>query len=968
MWKLEVYPSLMEVPAVEKYNRSGSLADFLKEAEIEWEGREFQPIVVTVNGKDYPVESWKKKIKSGSIVKIRVVPSGFIGKLIGKILGFIMKIFGGGKKQNARVDTGQARTLESVAASNNQPKLGDVVPEILGTFRKYPDYLVQPRRYFESADPRVQTLEFHACVGVGQFEIDSKDVKVGNTAFADIGDSRASYVIYEPNADLTGVTTNDNWYNAPEVGAATNGSTGIDLNSETLNFQNIPAPASYTFAEGNKVTRSDGAWPAGWEVGTIVRITQPNSYYVVHKYNNSTNVRTTEVTGNFKHIYPFFATRVATNWGFPLYYTLRLRWLQSSFKLEAGSNHTLGFTPIEINGPYRVDWIDPVVGTAKVTFYGWYGNNNAYNTISFYDPNAGFKITEKTSSYIKFTRVLSNAVDSTDYASYVDDASFLGFADMTASTASTVSLLAAAAYGARSAIFTGTPAGELTGTIEFDFFFPNGLSKVEDDGALTAITVSVLVEITDQDTGQSESVTYSFTDATIDQIGFTRRIRFGPYTEPRPNPNDPPRVFPGLFGRDIRPLVSVRRISQASTSTSINDKVVWYGLKSMLPNRTRYPNWTTIGVKLRSGGKLSGNSESEVNLIAKRKIEPVAGGARRVSSRIEDYVAYIAKTAGYTAAQLDIEELTRLGNKWADRGDYFNHIFDETTVQAAISTVLAAGYAELTVENGRLKPVRDEVRTVFEHAYSPQNMLAGGLDRQFKAPRPDDIDGVEVDYLDTETWTRKTVICTLPGSLRTRLKKIKIDGVGDKTRAWRAGMRELRQEKYRIWGYSFSTELDAMCSSYLSYVPIYDDIPKYMQTATVEGSTSSAGVTYITISEDVKYADYGASALVCAMRRRDGTSTAFMTIERDTSLAPNVVKIPASEYAKLPEQLKQATYNHDLGTGEPLHIFIGIANRLCFPALIVDISSSGYNKTNVKAVNYDARVYADDDNQPPLDA
>lgn len=960
MWKLEVYPSLMEVPAIEKYNRSGSLADFLKEAEIEWEGREYQPIVVTVNGKDYPIESWKKKIKSGSIVKICVVPSGFIGKLIGKILGFIMKIFGGGKKQNARVDTGQARTLESVAASNNQPKLGDVVPEILGTFRKYPDYLVQPRRYFEGADPRVQTLEFHACVGVGQFEIDSQDVKVGNTAFADVGDSRASYVIYEPNADLTGVTTNDNWYNSPEVGAATNGSTGIDLNSETLNFNNIPAPASYTFAEGNKVTRSDGAWPAAWEVGTIVRVTQPNSYFVQHYFNApGSNGRTTVVTGNFKHLAPVFRQTVGS--GFFSSLLLRLRWVEASFKLEADSGANL-------NGPVDIQWIDESLGTARVTFYGKYGTNNAYNTISFYDPNAGFKITEKTSSYIKFSRVLSNVADYGDYYSYVADGSFRGFVDMTAATTATVSFLAAAAYGARSAIFTGTPAGELTGTIELDFFFPSGLSKVEDNGALTEITVSVLVEITDQDSGQSESVTYSFSSATIDQIGFTRRIRFGPYTKPSPNPNDPPREFPGLFGRNIRPLVAVRRISQASTSTSINDKVVWYGLKSMLPNRTRYPNWTTIGVKLRSGGKLSGNSESGVNLIAKRKIEPAAGGARRVSSRIEDYVAYIAKTAGYTAAQLDIEELTRLGSKWADRGDYFNHIFDETTVQAAISTVLGAGYAELTVENGRLKPVRDEVRTGFEHAYSPQNMLSGGLDRQFKSPRPDDIDGVEVDYLDTETWTRKTVVCTLPGSLRTRLKKIKIDGVGDKTRAWRAGMRELRQEKYRIWGYSFSTELDAMCSSYLSYVPIYDDIPKYMQTAMVEGSTSTAGVTYITISEEVKYAEYGASPLVCAMRRRDGTSTEFMTIERDTSLAPNVVKIPASEYAKLPEQLKQATYNHDLGTGEPLHIFIGIANRLCFPALIVDISPSGYNKTNVKAVNYDARVYADDDNQPPLDA
>lgn len=942
----------MEGAYIEHYKRSGSLAQWLKEADIEWENLEHQPIIVTVNGDPYPPAKWKKRIKSGSVVKIRVIPFGFIGKLIGKILNFIMKIFGGKPKTQTRVDTPQSKSLESVEATGNAPKLGDVVPEIFGTFRKYPDYLVQPRRYFESADPRVQTLEFHACVGVGQFEIDSKDVKVGNTAFADVGDSRASYVIYEPNADLTGVTTNDNWYNAPEVGAATNGSTGIDLNSETLNFQNTPAPASYTFAEGNKVTRSDGTWPAGWEVGTIVRVTQPNSYFVQHYFNApGFNGRSTVVTGNFKHLAPLFKPSGKNS-------VLRLRWVEASFKLEADSSYNL-------NGPVYFQWVDESLGTARVTFYGKYGTNNAYNTISFYDPNAGFKITEKTSSYIKFTRVLSNAADSTDYASYVADSSFLGFADMTASTAATVSFLAAVAYGARSAIFTGTPAGELTGTIELDFFFPSGLSKVEDNGALTAITVSVLVEITDQDTGQSESVTYSFSGATIDQIGYTRRIRLGPYTEPSPNPNDPPIVFPGLFGRNIRPLVAVRRISQASTSTSINDKVVWYGLKSMLPNCTRYPNWTTIGVKLRSGGKLSGNSESQINVIAQRKVEPLGGGVKRVSSRIEDYVQYIATTAGYTADSLHIQELARLGAIWAARGDTINHIFDETTVEQALSTTLAVGFADLTVENGKLKPVRDEERTVFEQAYSAQNMLQGGLERQFKAPRPDDIDGVEVDYMDTNTWTRKTVVCTLPNSLRIRLKKVKIDGVTDRTRAWRHGMRQLLISKYRTWSYSFSTELDAMCSNYLSYVPLFDEIPSYSQTALVtdvQPSASIPGTLRVTLTEDVKWEDYNANVVIIAFRDTTGICSDFFYCVRTN--IPNVVEVLAMT-SPLPAFL---TNDRRINQGEPIHAFIGVVNKICLPSLITEIAPNGYNQVNVKAVNYDVRVYENDDKEPPLGA
>jgi hypothetical protein len=370
-------------------------------------------------------------------------------------------------------------------------------------------------------------------------------------------------------------------------------------------------------------------------------------------------------------------------------------------------------------------------------------------------------------------------------------------------------------------------------------------------------------------------------------------------------------------------------------------------------------------VKLRSGGKVSGTSESQINVIAQRKIEPLGGGVKRVSSRIEDYVQYIATTAGYTADSLHIEELARLGAIWAARGDTINHVFDETTVEQALSTTLAVGFADLTVENGKLKPVRDEARTVFEQAYSAQNMLQGGLERQFKAPRPDDIDGVEVDYMDTNTWTRKTVVCTLPNSLRIRLKKVKIDGVTDRTRAWRHGMRQLLISKYRTWSYSFSTELDAMCSNYLSYVPIFDEIPSYSQTALVtdvQPSASIPGALQVTLTEDVKWEDYNANVVIIAFRDTTGVCSDFSYCIK--TAIPNIVEVQAMT-SPLPAFL---TNPRRINQGEPIHAFIGVTNKICLPSLITEIAPNGYNQVNAKAVNYDARVYENDDKEPPLGA
>lgn len=953
MWQLEIYPSLMEGAAIETYKRTGSLAQWLKEAGIEWETLEHQPIIVTINGNAYPTSQWKKRIKSGSVVKIRVVPYGFIGKLIGKILGFIMKLFGGKPKTQSNFDSKQSKSLETVEASNNRPKLGEVVPEIIGTFRKYPDYLVQPHRYYVENDPRVQILEFQACVGPGEYVINPQDVKVGNTAFSGLGD-KGEYVIYQPGANLQGISTNTNWYNSPEVGATSSGNSGIDLNSEILDTEN-KAPATYTFSEGNRITRSDGIWPVGWEVDTIVRITKRSNYTIKHIVSNSYDGDNlyTVVRGDFKHL-SFLAQDTQAN------VRSRVQWLESTFKLTSNP-----IAPILNNlGPFRLQWVDEVNGIGELYFRGFYGINNSTISLSFYDVFGGFRIIELISSTsFRFSRVWTTVVPgqtpTTNYSQFTDTTNFRGFTPAIASGGS-VSFITTAAFGVRSVNFSATPGGEYTNKLELDFFFASGLCKVEDSGALSARTVRIEVVITDIDSGQSVTVPYTFTAATVDQIGYTKTVQLGPQQGV---------TDIGLFGRNIRPLVSARRITAASTSTSVNDKITWQGLKSLLTNVNSYPNWTTIGFKLRSGGKLSGESETQINVIAQRKIEPVGGGLRRVSSRIEDYVRYIATTAGYQTSDLDIQELIRLGDKWLARGDFINHIFDETTVREALVTTLAVGYSDLTIDNGRIRPVRDEVRTVFEHAYSPQNMLEGGLERQFKTPRPDDIDGVEVDYMDTATWTRRTVVCTLPDSPRIRLRKVKIDGVSDRTRAWRMGMRQFLETKYRVWGYAFSTELDAMCSNYLSYVPLYDEIPKYSQTAFIVGLTPETPTsTYqdivVNFSEPIKWDDYIGSDVIASLRSPEGIPTKSYAVTKYGD-NPYIAKVRATNPNPFPAWLLSP---RTINQGEPIHSFIGVKNKIFLPALITEISPSSYNNVNVKAVNYDARVYENDDKEPPLGA
>ncbi|MNY32662.1 hypothetical protein D3C86_1668910 [compost metagenome] len=49
---------------------------------------------------------------------------------------------------------------------------------------------------------------------------------------------------------------------------------------------------------------------------------------------------------------------------------------------------------------------------------------------------------------------------------------------------------------------------------------------------------------------------------------------------------------------------------------------------------------------------------------------------------------------------------------------------------------------------------------------------------------------------------------------------------------------------------------------------------------------------------------------------------------------------------------------------EPPHLLFGPVARWTYPALITEISPSGRSGASVSAINYDVRVYADDDNEP----
>jgi hypothetical protein len=489
--------------------------------------------------------------------------------------------------------------------------------------------------------------------------------------------------------------------------------------------------------------------------------------------------------------------------------------------------------------------------------------------------------------------------------------------------------------------FPACPAGELIASVEWDVFYPSGLVLLGSQGQYIDRTSPHVFEYRDMAVGGAwTAATYTHVAKDLDAKGFTHRIDL-PYP--------------------MRPECRVKKVfvSQGGyQEKDYIDTLMWMRLKGLMiySSPTSYAGMTVMTCDIRGGDRISSQSESLINLACTRILPVLRGGAwqsPQPTREISAAVGHIIRSVGYSdTTDIDLVELDRLeSTKWTPRGDTYDRMVNNSkTVKSNLLDALQAGFSELTIDRGLLVPVRDEPRgPAFDHVYNPQVMLEP-LAYDFTMPdQPDDFDGVDVEYYDHATKQNETVECRLPGDAGERVEKLKLEGVGVRFRAWRWGMRRRRAHLYRQREYSFKTELDALNSAYFDYVALGVATPGYGQSAEVTGYTAGPPVT-LESSEPLDWSVAGVYKVL--VRRKDGTASGPYVATR---VDDYTFTIPTLDFVP------------DLSgmIDTPPIIQFGHESKWCFPALITDVSPQGTRTCSVKAVNYDVRMYADDDNFPP---
>ena len=471
--------------------------------------------------------------------------------------------------------------------------------------------------------------------------------------------------------------------------------------------------------------------------------------------------------------------------------------------------------------------------------------------------------------------------------------------------------------------FVSCPNGETTDLLEIDIYMPQGLVRYDGGGNPRAITRNVIIEWRDSDIGGPwNSITRTYSDSTPDAIGFTERIAL---------PNS------------IRPEVRLRRL-EMSSSTSYRDQILWYSLRSKIdPRPNSYDGVTTMGLTVRTGARLGAQSSRSINLIATRHYP------EHDSRSIEGAVLTVTDSLGIPRSDVDTAQLEMLQDTfWTPRGETFDFIFDkQSTTRDVLRTIFGAGMGYPILSGGLISCGREGLQ-------NPKGMLTPGemtnnLEVSFQAPTADDFSGVDVEYMSGTSWTKEVVQCRLPGLTPLKIEKVTLDGVTDKDRAWRIGMRRLRKHVGQRLTFSCETEMDSWVYDYMNRIVLADDIPNTTMSASIIGITYSGTEAILDIDEPI---DVNAANPRVMIRRNDGSVTPLYT--------PRIIN---EQLIAVPIAMIDFDIKTDLSI-EYARILFGDSTRIGYDAIIESISPSGDYRNTLTSLQYSADYYADDDNSP----
>ena len=482
--------------------------------------------------------------------------------------------------------------------------------------------------------------------------------------------------------------------------------------------------------------------------------------------------------------------------------------------------------------------------------------------------------------------------------------------------------------------------------IEIDLVLPGGLFYQNNNNGLSNRSVSWDIEYQSiDDNGDALGSWETLTEETLTlATNTTQRLT---------------RALDVPLGRyQIR---GVRTNTKDLTTRSANT-LEWETARGFFPNNDNFGEVTIIAVEALATNNLNNNTKSEFNIIQHRRLPIYDANSQTWSeptatrNLIDIYQDVMRSTYGgnYADAYFELDELAVMRNYYAVNQDNFDYAFtDAVNVWDASKVVLSVGRAIPMLNGSKLTAVQDKLETVPQHFFTPEYIIKDTFKRKLTYQKENDPDGVEIEFVDEDTWKPRTLLCTIGSQQGLRPKKEKVLGIINADKAYREGLHRAAKYLYQNQSTSFSTGLEGRIPAINTLVGIVHDVPRWGLSGEVvnkDGNTFTLNKV-IEMQEGVNYE--------IGFKSRRGYALGPYAVF-NSGESTDVILV--SDAIPDDSEFERSQYE------EPVVFVFGEENKVVNLARIVNVSPEANDEVRLDFVNDDPRIYSyDTEVAPPLD-
>ena len=323
------------------------------------------------------------------------------------------------------------------------------------------------------------------------------------------------------------------------------------------------------------------------------------------------------------------------------------------------------------------------------------------------------------------------------------------------------------------------------------------------------------------------------------------------------------------------------------------------------------------------------------------------GEDKEINRSLSAPIKYICESSKFGKIY-DEQNLMQLDQMWNTAGLNFDYRFDKsTTVLEAIKQCMQVGYTEPIIDGNKIKGAYRSENAYVEQMFTANNMT-GEPKITYNFITPTDADEADITYMNPSNWkqdeiyvdidksTNEAEVYNYQNSLNT--EKVEVLAVTDVNKAIKLGARRLREVMYQRKQIDFDCEFDALNCNYGSLIAV----------ALPQDLNAYSG--YII--------NYDSNTLICELSDTVPSDVSLIYIRRydGTVQQINCTYIDNTHVQLLSELDFNLRSNAQL---DLLHYAIGKIEKYW----VTSIKPSD-KKCSVTAINYDARVFVDDQIEP----